>query len=708
MTFATETTNLASKRFILCRLAPYRNVTPNLTTIAASTYQMAAFPYIVANVIIGQAGAVNLTRTTLDPPTVDNTYFWNETTGDIRFKYTAQALNSSDSDSFYGCMIQYYLFFTSGDGLATYETPTDSTTELREWQPRISEIPTFDETISNITSGIISIAPTQMTLTNGDNYFQQFLSDEDSFREKEAIIWMCINTVSSIRQCYLGKVREVSIDLNTINIAFFDEFSRLQRTADFGDDYTEYSFSLDGGFPNMNPSQTLTPVKMIFGKSSRYLPKLITGFGVEYVLDTDMTENAVCTDMAGTRIWGLCRTPGPLAVPMNSFTSVVSATYGGSFFWQVTITGGNPNYRIGDSFSWVQAGVTYYSVVGYSHASGSNRELYLRLCVNGSDVEANAGKLTTSSTCVATPACGVLIKFSQGANTIETWLNQYMPLRYGLDYTLSQSLTSGNNGEYFAILASSRETVWGFQTLDPTSDVMCYRITNPNPMTHGQALKFICGKVGLAINSTTFDAADTAFAANLEMSMPRFDDTETLDYIEYVQDILASTLGYMRMNDSLQAEYYLLAAPGASDAVDSSVYSEASVSIDNTDIVVSVYFTNPNHVTRFNDYPDYSSDARGYRGRCVALNSFRTNARPNHCLETISARVGAHIGIKSRPTIRYSLTLPQDFLAKKIGDDLTLTSPIILGGATTVNVKIMAISRSVEGVTVQCSDLMGL
>jgi hypothetical protein len=56
----------------------------------------------------------------------------------------------------------------------------------------------------------------------------------------------------------------------------------------------------------------------------------------------------------------------------------------------------------------------------------------------------------------------------------------------------------------------------------------------------------------------------------------------------------------------------------------------------------------------------------------------------------------------------YSFKTATKLLDANIGDDITLESDIVLGGSGSVNLKIISLEKSANGVQVEATDLLGL
>ena len=131
MAFADEIDRSDSHRYALVRLRPARYVSESLS-LSGGVYQM-TFPYPVARV---ERNGTALTEDATTPSTNDHWYY-DETTQTLKVKLAS----APDSSTNIVCAF-YYLFYTSkAEGAEAYETPTDSATTVRPWEPRLRAEP---------------------------------------------------------------------------------------------------------------------------------------------------------------------------------------------------------------------------------------------------------------------------------------------------------------------------------------------------------------------------------------------------------------------------------------------------------------------------------------------------------------------------------------------------------------------------------------
>lgn len=717
MSFSTEKDKQSSTRFMLARLTPARYVGDVLASAGGGIYTM-TWSQPIARV---ERNGVALTKTTGTPGSNDN-WSLDETTGSFQIKLAGAPTSTTNV-----VVVFYYLFYTSGSGLYTYENPDDSTTTERFWQPRLLDLPSVTSSVKNAIFGVFSVADSTLKIANTDYAFQAFLTKNDSFNDADVSIWLCITDVTNRSKIFAGKAKALSFTSKDVSITIYDAFARLKQTAYFSDTADEAIFQKSAtSFPNMDSRKHGQPCRLIVGKHSRWktrpsAPDYVSSFEA---LDPDYLFEAVCTNYSASiststnRSWGLCRTTSdgirtPAQWPVPS--SVSTSSIGGSYCVTFALVYANATFAtmdvvIGDLVNFSQAAKTstYGRVVMFT-VFGGNVTIYVQLSV------ATSPAYTTAVTITSVPAVSIVIQDTSG--------NLWFP-RYSLDFTVAATTTSGGNKYYAITFVNSFEvntphtfssgggasyddgSLIGLPILDPTKHRVFFRIRpDVTSASHGTVLKNLCAAAGITPTAATFAAADVAFAANVLMSVPFFDQTEYGEAIAYAQAICESTLGYLYLDSSNQAAYKLLAAPGAGTSKDDAGLTAFAVKVEYGDIITQVVAYN-NH-----DYADVSSVASS------ATSSESTYARYLygiqrvtqlvHVLDTIAARLPDHLLVRARPMVTYQLSTPTADLDTQISDDLTLSTRLLLGGGATQNVKVVSVTKGIKQASVEAIDLVG-
>lgn len=690
MSIASEKVKLATERFLLVRINPARFVEP--VFVSGSLYEM-AFPYPVNRL---ERNGVALTKVT----TVSNDDEWSydESTGILSVQ-----LADPPDDSTNILIAYYYLFYTGTITRSISEDPEDPLTTTREWEPRILQYPVISQSFENIINGVFTISDTSIEIINTAGEFQRFLTVNDSFNNKDVEIWMCINNAQNIQKIFTGTVSAISCSQNTVVLSLLDRFNTLKQPAFMGDTTDEAIFRRNpSSYPALDPKQNGKPNPYIVGSTSRYQtagqPDMPAGGPPAYLLSVG-TEG-VCLDYSAdvsdttNRIWGLGRIKGNLQD--QSFGTILDTldTMAGYRFIKFDSIS---NVFIGDTFSWNELGTDYYAVVNFV-----GDFTYL-----GNDynlvISDPTGPFTLSSTVSSLKSIGVFI---EAPNSVQT----YAVPRQIRDYTTSELTTSDGNRFIkieFTVGFESNFPDLGF--LAPDAMQVFYRLSNTVVFSHADILEEILGKVGLPILASTFTAAEGALPVNARFHIPNFDEDAADNYLKYVQDVLSSTLGTLKINSSFEVEYHLLEAPVSNDLRDSFLMLDSGTfcEIDYADIVTKIIAFNPH-----NDSGDAVDDVNTPAATAESLKARYLHGLVNvdrfrHVLEELTTKIQDHINLKSMRKAKYTFETATQDIDSELGSDLEIDNKIVLGGGTQ-DVKIVTIEKAPAKIKVQALDLKGL
>lgn len=687
MSIASEKIKAASERFLLVRINPARYILP---VFNSPLYEITLS--VTLNKI--ERNGVELTKVTSTPGSNDE-WYQDESTGLVQVK-----LAGAPNDTTNVLIAYYYLFYTGTIFRAISEDPEDTMTTIRDWQPLISNYPTIIQSFDNILQGVFSLSDTTIKLINPNGELQNYLGDNDTFYNKEVEIWLCINTVDNIEKIFFGTIKSIAFTQNTVNLRCTDSFNHLKATASMGDTNDEIYYS-KSGFPDINPREIDKPCPYVIGRYS-YWSSLYYGdtpaTGIK-AFHFDEGHKAACIStsrpltLGNNRNWGACRQKD--VAQTQTFSGIQGAldVAGGYTFLFL-----NPftNIQIGDTIKYTTSGTDYYAHILYLgtffHASFTFNAI----------VATGAGTLFTTSTLTPLKSFAIRIKNDVTGTSTAPY--------YGRDYIIDESaITSGGNIFMGINFLNNFESNFSLATLDPDQDHVFFRTSNDSPQTHGVFLKDVLDIVGTPTDAASFTAADSDLPVNVAFSIPNFDEQDYKTYLKYCQDVLGSTLGYLKINSSFEIEYNLISAPTSTEIRNSALTLQGGTqaSVDYQDIITQIIAYNPHNssdwITSFTPSPSETRDdpkARWLQG-FVNVDRFR------HCLETITARIDSHIGIKSKRTATYTFETATQDIDSSLGDDLQLENKIVLGTSKIQDVKIITIQKSPGKVTIEASDLKG-
>lgn len=688
MTFATEAAKRTSHRWMLVRITPRRHVSDDLSASGGGVYTM-TFPFPISSI---ERNGNELTRVE-DTLVSNDEWIFDETTGTVDIKLAA-APNSSTNI----IVIKYMIFLTTSQGEHWHETPTDTTSDLRLWVPRISSFPEINQSIRNITSGVFTIEQTTLTIENTDFDFQKYLTDSDSFSDAPVKMWVCLNSNSTATKVYEGICQDPTSIGETVELTVLDAFSRLNQPAYFGDTADEAHFYREASsFPSMDSRRHGSPVRLIIGEFSRYKTKPGGYLYMQEDLDHEYMEEATCTDYSiniqtyNNRQWGICRTLDGLRTPTMQTRKTVSPSGDLTLVVFTATNWQTLNILIGTT---AKIGSNYARLIRVNDpGGGSDVTTYWR-----TDASTTPGHTTATSW---TMHAGIELCISDGSNT-------YYPL-YTRDYTLTTTTTSGGNSYHKITFVNGFETTlapdgsnyFGDSIslgLDPGKHRVFFRVcpTTTN-ITHAKVMKRIIEDSGLTALASTFTQADSDFSANVLMSVPWFDEDEFASYLDYAEAIAGSTLGYVFANTDGEAEYHLLSDPVPTDTRTIDEMISLNIEYSYADIVTRIISYNPH------DYADSesvgSSVTSDENTLSKVLYAIDRPTQFRHVLDSMSSRIAAHLAVKSKPikTLTFS-TATMDFQTS-INDDLTIESDQIPGGSAAV--KVIGTRISIENTSVQ-------
>lgn len=743
MTFADELEENASQRYALVRVETARHVTAGMSVYSGSVrrYQY-GFPVVVADV---KRNGSSLTRvTTLADVNSSGEYYVDEDEGDVYI----YPVGSYDADADHYIVFQYLFFSSHEAGVVAYETPTDSATSRRMWEPRLAEEPEINSNVSDVFVGIFTINEASIGVNNSDGALFRYVGANDSFYDKAIDIWFSVNGV--LEKVYRGRINSLRFDAGEMSLSFYDDFSRLLQPAYMGDEAGEALFLKEASsFPDVYPADEGKAIPYILGKSrhaytrSQYQSASdwsyviegagSTGWSDVYRIDPERATPAVCVSFAPevddseNRTWGICRLKGdfktldfgsPTGSVINCKKNAVGLNSGDEYYalypaddsaglstrvsWVMNYASTpDGNLEVGDSFVWDNGGSPYYLIVTEVGAT-SYRGFIANEIPSGSNFNLAIADAQTNQA----PALAIV-----DSNSGQT----YYPV-YGLDFTYAITTTSGGN-KYMEITfengfesatTSSQRNHSNMTTIHPSTHQVMFRVsqeTSANETRHDNVLIDILEAAGLTCEATSFDTAGDDLPINCSFQIPNFDE-ELQTYLKYAQDILKSTLGFCSLDDDSEVVYRLLEAPStAAETTDRGVYGQITVDIEYRDVTTELIAYNPHRP--IDSDVDTTSD-RLVSDRARYLHGVENRTMFRHVLEDITTRLPTILAVMAERRAIYKFTTATRYLGSSVGDDVTVSSDDLLGEASTADLKIVGISKSTADVTVEATDVEGI
>lgn len=706
MSFASLTEKIASYRTSLVRVSIRRDVTASISSLGGGTYGM------TFNMPIKSAYYGNTLLTKVTTLSGNNQFTHNEATGAF-----VMQLSSFENDMY----LDYYMFFTSNEGVSWYETPTDSASSMRDWEPRLTDDPTISASVEDILQGVFSISEISIGLVNVDRYFQDYFTSQDSWSNGDCEVWFYIDSPDNIQKVYNGKISDVSFGDKDINLSVYDSLSKLDQPAYMGD---EAATCILGG-----PNSYFTQVKSSsIGKSIKYLLGKSTPYN-EYThqIDSPNTSRFInkgleahCSNFDnGNDEFILCRTNSTGIKQITHSAPTSSLNPADSYNdYNLFYNFASHNLEIGDTVQMFQApSTTYYGYVCHIGAFtwlGNNYNVAIRL-------PTSYVPTTLDSTLVA-PG-------SHGGNPIVGLLrnNVIYPLMAGYDYDYDYiTLPSGNllhgitlisgweNNDRPDPVAEYTGTESTLTSIDPfnvENDVIFFKFTrNSSQNNHADCVKELCESAGMTTNTTSFTAAESALNVEASLMIPGYDSDSFESYREYIERIVVGAPGYVYLNLDNEVCYTVIDTLSSTETIDNDVIIDNSIDVSHTykDLLNDITFINKDFIddtiiASATSPVDTVSDIDSKR-----LHGFNRAKTIEHSLLSITGQSSSILSIRSKPQTIYALKTATKHLNAVIGSDVTIENDQVLGGSGSVVAKIIGYQKTIDNVTLKLTTLEGV
>lgn len=673
MTFASKKDLQSTRKFELIRLNPARYIVDDLLSIGGGKYTYST-SYFVNKV---EESGVALSEVTGTP--MIGEYSFNENTSLLTIYPYATPSSTNPITMF------HYLFFTGEIYRTWYQDPDDSNTPLRDWRPLLKESPSINQSVEDLLAGILSVSISNIEILNRDYELNEYLTLNDSFYNKEVKVWLCLDDESNSQKIFEGRTGDITVSKESMILDVSDSMSLLFNPALMGDSPEEAYYTLDDN-PNLNSNGNGMSRPWIVGTCSRYqtVSESISGLSNAQRLDYNTLYTAICINYSNTvsnstnRNWGLCRTA---SAGFQDFThTVISVDNSNPNFTKFTSSTANvAKMYIGDTFIVNYLGTDYYGRVLYVDRVYDN--------VYTTPIVASGTPTIQGNNCPSI----VIVQ-----DSVAYYLN------YGLHYTASVTITTGGNKLLDITLVNGFETSLGMTDLDPSADVVYYRV-RPSRMLHGELVKEIVETAGLVVNSASVTNANALLPVYASMSIPSFDEIDYEDYYKYLQHVLESTFSYVSLNNNFELEYALFADPTSSDEItDTEILLDSyMVKVNYKDIISQLIAYNP-HANSVEFVDKTGTSLKSLKSQY--LHGFARTVRFQHCLEDITGRISQILKYRSNRVAKYSIDTATKNLDSKIGDDFKLNKVGLLGELTK-QVKLIGIDKKSTMASIILTDL---
>jgi hypothetical protein len=576
------------KRFILITIEGRKYINQDLTLLSTGVYEFNCTGINFSKLYVdGAFGAIKTTPIVLGDSLYTNYY------DDLNKKLQIR-LNASDLTNKKNFILTHVICVTNSTDLYWNIDPDSPNTRQVIYESRLNQTPVFGQSQENNLNGLLSFSGSTIELDNKDQFFNNFFSDNDSFKSCDLIAWRCEETPATRRIVYKGTISKVDVD-DVIKFSSEDFLNRLDNVLY---SRTGYVNSLASSRPNVPEQQKQIKISKTYGRNSSfgYKYESITSEVNVKVLDWQKMPESYCASYepalstSVNRVWetGILE---DMVTPMEDTYTISDAfvvgTGGGAFALVIELAGGlYDDFSVGDTIE-IQSG-NYAKVV---------------------DVYNNQIQVTPYT---VPASAGNTIKVNRVSALVLRANGQEIYLHYKKDYTVGTPsagnpipITLNNNFEANYSLPNP---------IDPNSDQMYYKLRNKSgraSYSHGAQIKKILLTEFSAseINSTSFDDADTALNLDLCFMVPLLSD-DFPNKRDLIQQLVTSSFGYLYLDDQLKISYGNFKLPSAVDGVSDVEIKKGSIShsVDYNDVYQSVSFTS----TEFDEVLTMESDQATY------------------------------------------------------------------------------------------------
>jgi len=596
----------------------------------------------------------------------------------------------------------HYLFVTDGETRYWHEDPENTSSTMREWEPRLAAVPAVRQTIRDITEGIFEFAETTVSVNNNDLAWQKYFGTNDSFFRKDVRVWQALNGLANARRVFGGRITAVPQVGRTIELQVYDDLYALADPATMGRDVAGFTFT-STTYASLFPGHEGRVRHLHFGTTSWYRTTAKTDAiavgstasprNVAEALPAACAPYSAQISTSNNMTWLLGMIRGSLPTQSFGTLQAVNAVFSTLVFLKFS---SYANLNIGDTFKWVESGTHYATIVHVGAFTYGGNDY--NVVINNS-----AGGITTAAVVQPLKAVGVFMSGVFDGILLDVW--------QGLQYSVTETADGKGNTAVsitFDVAITSISHGTNGAPIDPSVHDVFYRISSDAAATHGSVVQALLEKAGVTVDAASVTAANAAAANKVAFSIPAIDEQEVGTYARYVGEILRSMLSYLRLNAAGAVEYKLFAAPSSSESRDPTLILGGGLvpTLEYQDLATTHSFHNPHHPTGVDAV---ANQVRRNDGARWLHDTARVDF-VRHCLaeEGYNTRFDTVAALLSRRRVRYDFETATEDIDRLIGDDLQLDHAVVLGGGGSRDVKVLAIERDGRRTRITAADLVGL
>jgi len=612
----------------------------------------------------------------------------------------------------------FNLYLTGEKTRYLQEDPVTPSGDVVEWEPRIVKYPKISETVKNVTSGVFTISAFSFSIIDTDRFVKGLLDAKTTLNNSPVEAWSSIN--NQYKKIYVGKIRTARISLNEVSINVYDDFSRLQDTATFGDNLNSEVFADKTFYTDIDPDKDREPIPIFLGKYTRAKYKWgPTERGLQIAgYHLDEGNEGINYEFFGIRNTGFNRkfilgrvgSSGIADQNLGTITAVDHQAGGTTGAFPVFTTSGH-NLRVSDCFKITTSSSREYFCrvsrvtsttfsVSLIDSSGNFQNYALS--------DPSGDKIRPSSTYETGKSVQVTIKRGQ-----DTGLSIDEPdtifLGYDQQAGYITETTTDSGGKLITLDISKEGGVPYTQGFNPSLDKLFFSMTLNDDYPHEQVVSTLISSSGLTVDSSSITQAGLDLQTDCLFQIPLAKTKKLESYQKYLEKILASTLGVVYLNNDLQVGYKILSSPSVGDNYGEENANRITSKIDFNDVVTSIKISNRH----------YSNLGSELNNDGIIPNALFEDLSAKYLNETEKIKEIEHvmfdtnwaqrvINLLSKRKAQYSFDVAAEAIEDNIGDDITFSSNIVIGSSLQDNLTITSLKKSPEKITITATDLEGL
>lgn len=666
MTFSVESQKRAIKRNALIKIQGKFNLTTRLTNTATNTYT-AIFKLPVKNVV--QPGGSPSVSQTNDVVTITTTT-------------TPSSTNP--------VIVTYILYIARN---YTRQPDPELGGSNLVWLPRLVNDVSYNESIKNITDGLLTLSSTNIVLNNADGFFNDLTNQNNNILGQPVRVWFQSESVASLVSVFKGDGALVQAAENSVSIGVRSILNKLQQSPRFGDVDNELFFSSSTpGVTGIPYNRDIgKPIPFYFGTSTKW-----QGGSPGVAPPHEELPEAYCADYIGvtggtfSRKWLLGRVSQyqPFGTP-HTITSKTATT--------ATIATANiKQYQTGYIAFFRDSGGALITDSGTVLGRTVNEVNYTTNTMTFNSVPANA---------VTVEPQRIILSFKalDGSDRFVTpWSFDSAsgsPDRHNT-VVLSSVATSGGNLLVYATLADNEESAFITPAVSPRFYECRFHWVIGTETNHSTFIKKLVEDVGTITNASSFTTASTT-NVSINTRIPDYGET----VIKPVEDIVGaaakSALGFLTSDASgvmfyniLQNNTTPIRTLTESDIIANSFSSEPLL----RDVAQSVQFVNTNQS------PDFQAIYTNFLQTTTSaafsnLLGIKKIEEFKHVAEDFRTRKNQIVNYFTNIRVRYSFDVQIKHFDLKVGDVVQLNHRNL---SIPTNVRIIETKKQPQFISLTC------